>query len=31
LERAAALVARLQDQGEQALRGRAGMVRVWTR
>jgi adenylate cyclase len=30
-EAAAALVNRLQDQGEKALRGRAGMVRVWTR
>ena len=27
----AALLAGLQDQGEQALRGRAGAVRVWTR
>jgi adenylate cyclase len=30
-EIAAALVSQLQDQGEQALRGRAGAVRVWTR
>jgi adenylate cyclase len=30
-EAAAALVSQLQDQGEQALRGRAGAVRVWTR
>jgi adenylate cyclase len=30
-ETAAALVSQLQDQGEQALRGRAGEVRVWTR
>jgi adenylate cyclase len=30
-ETAAALVSELQDQGEQALRGRAGAVRVWTR
>ena len=28
---AAALVSRLQDRGEQALRGRAGAVRIWTR
>jgi adenylate cyclase len=28
---AAALVDGLQDRGEQALRGRAGMVRLWTR
>ena len=27
----AALLTRLQDQGEQALRGRTGAVRVWTR
>ncbi len=27
----AALVDQLQDQGKQALRGRAGMVRIWTR
>ena len=26
-----ALASRLQDQGEQALRGRAGMIRIWTR
>jgi adenylate cyclase len=30
-EAASALAARLCDQGEQALRGRAGMVRIWTR
>jgi adenylate cyclase len=30
-ETATALVNQLQDQGEQALRGRAGAVRVWTR
>jgi adenylate cyclase len=30
-ETAAALVSQLQDQGEQALRGRAGEVRVWIR
>jgi len=30
-ETAAPLVSQLQDQGEQALRGRAGAVRVWTR
>jgi adenylate cyclase len=30
-EIAAALVSQLQDQGEQALRGRAGAVRVWAR
>jgi adenylate cyclase len=30
-EAAAALVSQLQDQGEQALRGRASAVRVWTR
>ena len=29
-ETAAAMVSQLQDQGEQALRGRAGAVRVWT-
>jgi adenylate cyclase len=29
-EAASALVSQLQDQGEQALRGRAGTVRVWT-
>jgi adenylate cyclase len=28
---AAALAGQLQDRGEQALRGRAGMVRIWTR
>jgi adenylate cyclase len=28
---ACALAGRLQDQGEQALRGRAGMIRIWTR
>jgi len=28
---AAALVGQLQDQGERALRGRAGTVRIWTR
>ena len=28
---AAALAGRLRDHGEQALRGRAGMVRIWTR
>jgi adenylate cyclase len=28
---AAALLDRLQDRGEQALRGRAGSVRIWTR
>ncbi len=28
---ACALASRLQDQGEQALRGRAEMIRVWTR
>jgi len=28
---AAALVCQLEDQGEQALRGRAGAVRIWTR
>jgi adenylate cyclase len=28
---AAFALARLRDQGEQALRGRAGMIRVWTR
>jgi adenylate cyclase len=27
----AALLERLQDQGEQALRGRSGAVRIWTR
>jgi adenylate cyclase len=26
-----ALASRLRDQGEQALRGRAGMIRIWTR
>ena len=30
-ETATALVGELEDQGEQALRGRAGPVRVWTR
>ncbi len=30
-EAAAALAGQLQDQGEQALRGRAGTVRIWTR
>jgi adenylate cyclase len=30
-EAAAALLSQLQDQGEQALRGRAGAVRIWTR
>jgi adenylate cyclase len=30
-ETAVALVSLLQDQGEQALRGREGAVRVWTR
>jgi adenylate cyclase len=30
-ETAAALADQLQDQGEQALRGRAGTVRIWTR
>jgi hypothetical protein len=30
-ETAAALVSQLPDRGEQALRGRAGAVRVWTR
>jgi adenylate cyclase len=30
-ETAAALVNRLQDQGEQPLRGRAGLVQIWTR
>jgi adenylate cyclase len=30
-ETAAALVSQLQDRGEQALRGRAGLVRIWTR
>ena len=29
-EAASVLVSQLQDQGEQALRGRAGTVRVWT-
>ena len=28
---ACALASRLRDQGEQALRGRAGMIRIWTR
>jgi adenylate cyclase len=28
---AAALTRHLEDQGEQTLRGRAGMVRIWTR
>jgi adenylate cyclase len=28
---AAALLERLQDEGEQALRGRSGAVRIWTR
>jgi adenylate cyclase len=28
---AVALASRLRDQGEQALRGRAGMIRIWTR
>src|SRR3984893_5428617 len=28
---ALALASRLRDQGEQALRGRAGMIRIWTR
>jgi adenylate cyclase len=28
---AATLVSQLQDQGERALRGRAGTVRIWTR
>jgi adenylate cyclase len=28
---AAALAGQLQDRGEQALRGRAGVVRIWTR
>ena len=28
---ATALLERLQDQGEQALRGRRGAVRIWTR
>jgi adenylate cyclase len=28
---ACALASRLHDQGEQALRGRAGMIRIWTR
>jgi adenylate cyclase len=28
---ACTLTGRLQDQGEQALRGRAGMIRIWTR
>jgi adenylate cyclase len=28
---AAALTCHLEDQGEQTLRGRAGMVRIWTR
>ena len=28
---AATLVAQLQDQGERALRGQAGTVRIWTR
>jgi class 3 adenylate cyclase len=28
---AATVVAQLQDQGERALRGRAGAVRIWTR
>src|SRR5207237_7410067 len=28
---AAALLERLQDQGEQSLRGRGGAVRIWTR
>jgi class 3 adenylate cyclase len=27
---AASLVAQLRDQGERALRGRAGTVRIWT-
>ena len=27
----AALASELQDRGEQALRGRAGAVRIWTR
>jgi len=30
-ETAAALVSELLDQGEQPLRGRAGLVRIWTR
>ncbi len=30
-EAAVALASRLRDQGEQALRGRAGMIRIWTR
>jgi class 3 adenylate cyclase len=29
-EAAAGWVARLQDRGAQALRGRAGTVRIWT-
>jgi len=28
---ACALASGLRDQGEQALRGRAGMIRIWTR
>src|SRR5262249_14127187 len=28
---ACALASRLRDQGEQALRGRAGVIRIWTR
>ena len=30
-DEACTLTGRLQDQGEQALRGRAGMIRIWTR
>ena len=30
-DRAAALASKLQDRGEQALRGRAEAVRIWTR
>src|SRR5438094_7006276 len=30
-EGAVGLASRLRDQGEQALRGRAGMIRIWTR
>jgi adenylate cyclase len=30
-EAAGALAAQLQDRGEQALRGRAGSIRIWTR
>ncbi len=31
VDAACTLTGRLQDQGEQALRGRAGMIRIWTR